>query len=102
MWMDPTFHMWAAQQAQRPTGSCQRERVLSRVRHPSFDPGQVDALLRGMSRRQLRLLWVESADLLRGPIDPLALGNVVVFRACLLERLDPDLSEGWLRSPTAR
>lgn len=102
MWMEPAFHMWAAGQVQQPGGPCRRERVLSRVRHPSFSPDQVDDLLRGMSRRQLRLLWVESAELLHGQLDTTALANIVAFRSELLERLDPDLAAGWLQEPSGR
>src|SRR4051794_20196751 len=101
MWMAPGWPVWPAQQPPPPRPS-QRDRVLSRVRHPSCTPEQVDGLLRGMSSRQLRRLWVESTELLLGPLEPEVLANVVALRANLLDRLDPELDAAWLREASGR
>jgi len=86
MWAYPAWNLWAgAQPQQRPPG--RREQVLTRVRHPSFTPDQLDNLLRGLSRRQLRRLWRESASLLDTVLEDGTRFNVVLLREQLMNRL---------------
>src|SRR4051794_16551536 len=88
VWVCPGSSIWAAW---RPPGARQSDpdHVLSRVRHPSFPPEQVPALLGELSRRRLRRLWRETTLALDEPLDESAHVNLVVLRAHLLDRLDP-------------
>jgi hypothetical protein len=93
MWSGAAWMMWPGQGpvpvSPRPSTS---DRVLARVRHPSFGPEVADQLVRELSRRQLRRLWVESDRLLGQPLPDDTRLNVVVLRDHLLrqlERLDP-------------
>ncbi|HEX5086423.1 MAG TPA: hypothetical protein VFV89_01360 [Nocardioides sp.] len=61
---------------------------MSRVRHPSFTPDQLGDLLRGLSRRQLRRLWRQSAAALKTEMGDDVRFNVVLLREQLLNRLD--------------
>ena len=89
VWVGPGGQVWPARRPP-PPGPGRRDRVLSRVRHPSCTPDQVDSLLEGMSRRQLRRLWAQTTEVVREPLEPAVLANVVALRANLLDRLDPD------------
>jgi hypothetical protein len=87
MWAHPEWHLWAgAQPPPRPPG--RHEQILSRVRHPSFVSGQLDELLRGLSHRQLRRLWRESARQLDSTIPDDVRLNIVLLREWLLDRFD--------------
>jgi hypothetical protein len=61
---------------------------MARVRHPSFTPDQLDDLLHGLSRRQLRRLWRESAAALETEMGDDIRFHVVLLREQLLDRLD--------------
>lgn len=87
MWTHPGWHLWAgAQPPPRQPG--RTEVVMARVRHPSFTPDQLDDLLHGLSRRQLRRLWRESAAALETEMGDDIRFHVVLLREQLLDRLD--------------
>jgi hypothetical protein len=88
MWTYPAWHLWMAAEPARPRISG-TEKVLARVRHPSFTPAIAEELVRGLSRRALRRLWAETGRLLEGTLDDDERLHVVVLRQALLERLDP-------------
>jgi Holliday junction resolvase-like predicted endonuclease len=86
MWVYPDWTLWMrTQPPQRPPG--RRVQILVRVRHPSFTADQLDDLLCGLSRRQQRRLWRESAHLLDTQLGADIRFNVVLLRERLLEHL---------------
>ncbi len=85
MWAHPAWNQWAGARPS-PQQPGPRERVMARVRHPSFTPELAEAVVRDLSRRHVRLLWEETARLLASPIDAGLRFNLVLLREQLLDR----------------
>jgi hypothetical protein len=86
MWAYPAWNLsTGAQPSQRPPGA--RERVLARMRHPSFSPDVAEALVAELSPRQVRRVWKDTTRLLESPIENDVRLSVVVLREKLLDRL---------------
>jgi hypothetical protein len=93
--------LWPYRPVDVPRVPSERERVLSRARHPSFSAAVAERLVCDLSRRQLVQLWDETTTLLGQPIPAQLRLNVVVLRDHLLRRLeevDPELVEVCLRT----
>jgi len=71
-----------------PRASTARERVLARVRHPSFSPEMAGELLDGLGRRQLHRLWADTGAELGRPLPLATRCAVVALRDHVLRRLD--------------
>ena len=86
MWAYPAWNQGAGARPSQPQPG-PRERILAQVRHPSFTPEVAEAVVRDLSRRNVRLLWKETAGLLDSPINAGVRFNIVLLREQLLDRL---------------